>query len=894
MRQSIGNPLGEDKGPGVRSISFMQLILFGGFAVGLLSSAADASNYNDRYGQQVGGSLHIHWEFVSGPAGSPVGCTGIEFTNGTLADAADGDVSMSGTGVSIGGCIGTGSYTLTMAPDGLSLSGFAGSVPMTLTRLAHEAAFVGDWVVPGAVFRAHIAADPFPIPGFNPQIEGEWIGWFERTSSQEKGTARLLIDDASLVGGEWTFVSHIEWGCLFDEECSASELGIGSVSANGAAQITGTDLIASTNWALGTYVGQLSADRRTISGTFEGGTWSVTRVSAFAVPTEVATIQGGVDTFANRPGLRIEIAPGTYTENLNLSALASNPGAVDITGLGSAEQVIIDDGLTTVGDAIVQTLGAGGPYPLHLRNLTISGGFIEAFSSEQGGAGLRVNGGTRHLIVKSCEIRGNLLVNRASPSADGAGASVFPGSRVRFHSSSIRDNVSVGGDIFGATTFTGNGAGIGVSSGTVHVVASSIAGNEAYAGAGILSKSALLRIIDSELISNNPGGTGAIGGGLLAAVSEVDIIRSTFRGNQVRRTAPHDGTGGAISSSESNLRLVDVVFESNSAQSAGGALRVDAGTVQITGGRFGGPGGVGNVAINPDPNRGSSGGAISNNTAFSFFIEGTHFEGNSAETQGGAIYFTSPYDGRFLVIEGATFLRNQATVGGAIYSAYSGGSITVIDSDFEDNLSTVSGGAFFQSGSGPWTNNIAVINNSRFFRNRTLGSAGAAIGIDYSPFRFQIIGSSIVENRAEGADAIGAGIAINGGILDLSNSILWANTGTVGSVESQQIARSSAASIVARHGIVQGLDPLTTTLGPGPLSGDDPLFAAASAGNLRLLDGSPAIDSGETTFIPVYQTLDLDGNPRVIGVEVDLGPYESPLPDQVFVNGFESSALVRY
>ena len=402
----------------------------------------------------------------------------------------------------------------------------------------------------------------------------------------------------------------------------------------------------------------------------------------------------------------------------------------------------------------------------------------------------------------------------------------------------------------------------------------------------MLSIGSVLRIIDSEFIGNNPGGSSQNGGGLsLALFSEADIIRSTFRDNQVRSSGPDTGLGGGIYGVDSNLRLVDVVFESNTAQRGGGGLRVDSGHIHITGGRFGGPGGLGNIATNPDPFVSTYGGAISNNAALSFFIEGTHFEGNIAGSNGGAIYFISPYTGRFLWIKSAKFKENQSDFGGAIFSSYYSGSITVIDSDFEENFATSYGGAFYQestSGSGA----IAVINNSRFFRNRTLGSA-AAIGLNYVSSPFEIIGSTIVDNHSEGADTIGAGISVFAGTLDLSNSILWGNTGTTGSVEDQQIAKSTVATIIAQNGIVEGVDPLTTPLGPGILSGDDPLFVDVSNGNLRLLSGSPAIDAGDILYIPEYQTTDLDGNPRINGPEVDLGPYENPDPDVIFKDGFE-------
>jgi len=127
----------------------------------LLSSfAAQASEYNAAHCALVANTLNFHWEAVSGP-NAP--CTGIEFTNGTIADATDGEISMSGTSVSNSSCIGTASYTLTLSPDGTTLSGFdtKDNVPMTLTRGPGENCFVGHWVLGEQDYLGHIAAKPF-------------------------------------------------------------------------------------------------------------------------------------------------------------------------------------------------------------------------------------------------------------------------------------------------------------------------------------------------------------------------------------------------------------------------------------------------------------------------------------------------------------------------------------------------------------------------------------------------------------------------------------------------------------------------------------------------------------------------------------------------------------
>ena len=103
-----------------------------------------AQDYNPANCEAIAGTLNIFWEAVGGSA---TGCTGIEYTDGTLPVITN-PFSMTGQSVSNLACIYPAAYTFTLSPDNLTLSGSdtVSNVPMTLTRSGDGACFVGHWV----------------------------------------------------------------------------------------------------------------------------------------------------------------------------------------------------------------------------------------------------------------------------------------------------------------------------------------------------------------------------------------------------------------------------------------------------------------------------------------------------------------------------------------------------------------------------------------------------------------------------------------------------------------------------------------------------------------------------------------------------------------------------
>jgi len=129
--------------------------------------------------------------------------------------------------------------------------------------------------------------------------------------------------------------------------------------------------------------------------------------------------------------------------------------------------------------------------------------------------------------------------------------------------------------------------------------------------------------------------------------------------------------------------------------------------------------------------------------------------------------------------------------------------------------------------------------------------------------------ASVVNNTVTGDDdgirALGAVGTISGLV---ANNIASGNAHT-----GIQIDAPLATSVLNRNNLVfaNGSDPFVH--GPNTLT-SDPLFAGAS--DYHLKPASPAIDSGAGVAAPPDLRSDLDGQPRIAGVRVDLGAYEVP------------------
>ena len=122
---------------------------------------------------------------------------------------------------------------------------------------------------------------------------------------------------------------------------------------------------------------------------------------------------------------------------------------------------------------------------------------------------------------------------------------------------------------------------------------------------------------------------------------------------------------------------------------------------------------------------------------------------------------------------------------------------------------------------------------------------------------------------ANTADQIGGGIYMPDSSVSLLNCILWGNSDINGTYESSQIYANEP--IVVDYSCIQGL---TSVLGGIGNINTDPCFVDPNTGDYHLLLDSPCIDAGDPNYIAGPNETDLDGKPRIITCQIDMGAYE--------------------
>jgi hypothetical protein len=252
---------------------------------------------------------------------------------------------------------------------------------------------------------------------------------------------------------------------------------------------------------------------------------------------------------------------------------------------------------------------------------------------------------------------------------------------------------------------------------------------------------------------------------------------------------------------------------------------------------------------------------------------GSAFVATTRHSAGGGMY----NDGASPTLGNVIFSNNHAVdSGGGMFTRDGNPKLTNVT--FSGNRAVVGGGMFTLNGNPELT-------NVTFSGNRAGRRGGGMFTRDGNP---KLTNVTFSNNLAEND---GGGMWSNSSQVEIHNTIFWNNRDASGTgTAAASIFNDSGASPTIRYSLVQGCNPegvwntACGTDGGGNLADADPLFVEApdpenaptTDGNVRLLARSPAVDAGNNAVISdIDNATDLDGNDRLFGDTVDLGPFET-------------------
>ncbi len=367
------------------------------------------------------------------------------------------------------------------------------------------------------------------------------------------------------------------------------------------------------------------------------------------------------------------------------------------------------------------------------------------------------------------------------------------------------------------------------------------------------------------------GNSASYGGGMYNSGSNPMLTNVTFSGN----SAHYDG--GGMYNRESNPRLINVIFDGNVSADSGGGGMFNLYSSPV----------LANVVFHENIAR--SCGGMCNVWYSSPILSAVVFSNNYASDHGGGGMVNAGFSNPTLI--NVAFSGNSAPSGegGGIYCVL-GSSPTLINVSLHRNTAQQKGGGVCN-----YHGNLSLI-------NVIFSSNQAANGGGMYNYAYDNMGNSMLLNvtfSGNTATESGGGLYFESDPASSSidspvliNAILWNNRADVGPELYDNGGHPMVfhSDIRGCGGSGSGWNSACGIDGGGNIDAD-PLFVDATAGNLRLRAGSPAIDAGLNSAVPAGVFTDLDGNPRFVDFTgrgtaiVDMGAYEvqRPLPFRVYL-----------
>ncbi len=490
----------------------------------------------------------------------------------------------------------------------------------------------------------------------------------------------------------------------------------------------------------------------------------------------------------------------------------------------------------------------------------------------------------------------SLLNNHSAGNATKGGGAIFSKKGVAFGDNAVLSGnstaLAIGGGGYGGGAIFLDGKGA-VRFGKNAVIAN----NESYHYGGAIYSLGSVSMGEGAIVRGNTTsymggaiavtgalslGTGSVvesnqaqAGGAVYSTGQVSATGTTFRKNVAT-----SNYGGGIYSAGGSIVLVDSRMEENKAAGGGAVLLAGGGTASVTDTTF-----AANTATNGGAFFIDKNGMLTTTSGEAGSDAGTLFEGNSATTNGGAVYVQNGtvdlgsgtrLQGNQAVKGGAIYVlggkdasakltfvdtvfgKNNGTYGGAVYSSASvGGTVNVAASDvvFEGNTAT-SGGAVYLGGSG--TSDIAFT-DAVFKENQANTGNGGAI---YSG----ISGSSnlaIADSSFEGNSAGYGGAVFNNGQLTTSGNVVFSGNGaTYGGAVYNYFTSTTDGSLVFNGG-ARFTGNTASGLG-GAIYNTRSITLNPGAGQEIVFSGNTDSTGSNAIFMGDGSSLDITGDGKVV------------------------------
>lgn len=362
----------------------------------------------------------------------------------------------------------------------------------------------------------------------------------------------------------------------------------------------------------------------------------------------------------------------------------------------------------------------------------------------------------------------------------------------------------------------------------------------------------------SVMCNNESGGSGMFNASSNPTVMNVIFSKNSgvYGGGMLNTSS--DSTIPPVPGSGSSPALTNVTFSDNTAHGGGGILNWNSNPTLT------------NVTFSN--NLGGHGGGMYNTGSIPI-LTNVVFSGNSAMIGGGMSNFSSSP-----ILTNVTFTNNLAGYeGGGMSSWFSSSPILT-------NVTFIGNSAVYGGGMSNWETLSTAINSiSPVLTNVTFSSNSATYsgGGMFNQYNTNSILTNVTFSRNSAACVGGmsnADMSLSGGV-QIRNTIFWGNTANNTDCDETQISIDTPSRAAITYSNIQ--DSGGSGLGWDSALGidggfnidSDPLFLDASIGDLHLLPYSPAINAGDNSLITT--ATDLDGNPRIFDITVDMGAYES-------------------